>query len=75
MKEKVKIWIGFNWLRISTVACFCENGRDIKGEQFLVGLKAVLPGVTFILWIQTMCISSNNNNKINMKAKMCYLGD
>jgi hypothetical protein len=53
-----------------------KKDRD-KGKQFLVRLKAVLPGVRFILWIQ-MCTSSNNNNnnnKRNKKAKMCYLGD
>jgi hypothetical protein len=44
----------------------------MKGKQF-VGLKVVLPGVSFILWIQVMSIS--NNKKRNKKVKMCYLGD
>jgi hypothetical protein len=50
----------------------------MKGKQFLVRLKAVLPGVSFILWIQMMCILTNKREKKrrrNKKAKMCYLGD
>jgi hypothetical protein len=37
--EDLRVWIGFSWMKVGSMACFFEHGHELSGDKKRRGIS------------------------------------